>query len=179
MDWSKSKGASKYASRSAWRIRLTYRLGNYPSFKNRLCAWISILATLTMIDISQILIRSASQEQEVTVLKSIFKKLLRRFPSSRIDWDSGDGEEWARCILGKECVAYVRAKSGVFIVVPVKNFDDQFGKNFNVEIVVVPSMGDSCLRAESSVVVAFAGREVSDNIDYDSFCADDLYWATV
>jgi hypothetical protein len=98
---------------------------------------------------------------------------------SVIDWDEGD-EQWARVLKDNVTVAIIHAAWPLLIVhADLAQAARTFADTNNATVIVADNFDDHCFSVDRRLLERLLGRELTQNISYDSLSINDLWWATV
>lgn len=112
-------------------------------------------------------------------MEEVLRRLQRLDPGSTWDWDFDAGEEWARVLRDWRASFFVWARGPLVIAACWGPPCSEVLERSKAIVVRVPEMDASCLSADRTTLVRFAGRNISDALDDRRFSADDLVWATI
>ncbi len=126
-------------------------------------------------ELEQGLVRSWSKLE----MEEVLQRLQRLDPGSTWDWDFDAGEEWARVLRDERASFFVWARGALVIAASWGPPCSEILERSKAIVVRVPEMDASCLSADRTTLVRFAGRNISDALDDRRFSADDLVWATI
>jgi hypothetical protein len=141
-----------------------------------------------MQDISES-VRNAVQKKEAWGESSVWRTLelaAHAVPESTIDWEPEIGEDWARVLTTRAdqpLAAYLCARVPIAFV--VKDYADELESLFRTEGVEVVVVADSrkplfCVDPMAlASAFSFFDPRADYGIDWNCFCAQDLWWATV
>ncbi len=131
------------------------------------------------IRIDDALIKAQATPWQQDCAKGVLQELSERLPGLAVDWDEGAGEDWALFLIDNQVSAFLWMRGPLAMVSAGSENVIATLEAKHIAVVQVPDMDESCLCCEKSVVTQFAGRAVSDAIDYRGFSASDLWWVTV
>jgi hypothetical protein len=132
-----------------------------------------------MTDLRSILTKAIAARQlwQSSQVLSALHTLATLIPGGRVDWEQG-GEDWGRVIGRDGSVAALicaRLPLGFISASEV----DPASLPRQLTWIQVASMSEAAFSVDKQMLEHAFGRELSDNVDYNSLSAQDLWWATV